>query len=214
MGLVVFQVVNGLSSAQSVITSRSEETRSLTKVMRLIERDFGQIVDRPIYDTDGSNERLETFIGDGDLYLVEFSRQGVRNPLLVKRPEVQRIAYGLASEVGEIVASNSEDLEDFYTQEEPVDETEDEGLLLVRYVWPSLDRADESVPKAQILFEGVEELEFEFLDFDSGGNNWTDFWPSFGKTEKPYAVKMKLVLIKGGNMERTFFIKDVPPPVS
>lgn len=213
MGLVSFQIVNGLSTARQVISERSDISRSLLKTLRIMEQDLEQTVVRPVYDTDGSSERLKPLIGDGDTYLLEFTRQGVRNPLLLKRPGLQRVAYGLVKDIDGIRASNQEQLEEFYQQEEKNFEQND-ILLLVRFVWPSLDRADESIPYAQILFDDVVELEIEYLNHDSGGQDWMDYWPPFGSQERPYAVKMKFELLNYGNFERLFFVRDLPPPAT
>lgn len=215
IGLVSFEIVSGLSTARSVIGERSEATRTVIKSMRIMELDFEQLVDRPIYDSDGSEERLKTFIGDGDDYLVEFSRQGFRNPLLVRRPEVQRVAYALVEDVDDIESSNQEDLSLFYNnqyKEKSEKRAEKSDVyLLVRFIWPNLDRADDALPRAHILFDDVVELEFSFLNYDSSGVDWMDYWPPFSGDGKPYAVKIQLELWRAGNLERLFFVRDIPP---
>lgn len=75
---------------------------------------------------------------------VVFTRGGHRNPLQLPIPSLGRTAYVV----------------------------EDGDLL--RRVWPTLDRAQETDPRDSLLIEEVSDLKWRFLD---GNREWQDDWP-------------------------------------
>ena len=78
-------------------------------------------------------------------WAIEFTRNGWRNPLQAARSDLQRVAY------------------------EWVDEQ------LRRNYWQVLDRAQDSLPREQLLLEDVTELALRFLDHNL---EWQEAWPS------------------------------------
>jgi general secretion pathway protein J len=68
--------------------------------------------------------------------LLELTRSGYANPMKMPRSQLQRVGYQL------------------------------EEKTLYRVTWPVLDRAQDTEPRRQKLFDGVEELTFSFFDQD------------------------------------------------
>ena len=110
-----------------------ERLRSVQRTILTINRDFTQINKRNIRDEFGNPQ---TFINtSNDLnYLVEFTRNGRRNPAKLKRSNLLRVAYQL----------------------------EDEKLS--RLFWPQLDRAPSMEPYESILLDQVERVELRYRD--------------------------------------------------
>jgi general secretion pathway protein J len=68
--------------------------------------------------------------------LLELTRSGYANPMKMPRSQLQRVGYQL------------------------------EEKTLYRITWPVLDRAQDTEPRRQKLFDGVENLSFSFFDKD------------------------------------------------
>ena len=199
LGAGSYRVVSGLALSQYILEEKSESTRNLAKAMRIIERDFEQLAQRAIYDEYGLREAA--VITEGE-YLVEFTRHGVRNPLLKKRSELQRVAYGLV-----------DTLED--DDEQGGNQGELEGQYLVRYLWPVLDRGYKTEPVMQVLLSGIATLSIEYLDGTQKNQEWFSDWPTAtqqsnkGLTDLPKAIRLKIDLAVHGEIERLMQISDL-----
>lgn len=69
-------------------------------------------------------------------------------------------------------------------------------------MWPGLDVAPGIVPQRYVVFSGVAQLEFTYLD-DS--LNWVDAWPQVLNQEAlPRAVQVRIVLDSGEDVVRVF----------
>ena len=118
IGLGANQMLRTIINTHERTQQSMEEIASLTKALTVLQRDFSQVINRPVKD--GYGEPLPPFIvnntasGD-DEHLIEFSRSGWNNPLGLNRSEIQRVAYDVTEE-GE----------------------------LKRYYWLVLDRAEDS----------------------------------------------------------------------
>lgn len=208
LGFACYKVVHGLSLARDSITRNSEQLRWFIRAMNIINQDFSQLTPRKILNESG--KAGAAFDTNGD-YLVEFTRVGVPNPLMVKRAKVARVAYRFTEEM------NSEELKQIESNSFIVDAVGDgkQGYLL-RYVWPVLDRGDKVVPEMQVMLTGVNSLEFEYL---SDRDKWGEEWPPASNTgntsagtDLPYAIKLKIDTQKYGTLERFFQIHVLPPP--
>jgi len=106
-------------------------------------------------------------------YLLEFSSGGRPNPTGIKRSSLQRIAYGVS-----------------------------DGKL-VRYLWPVLDRAQESQPYALDLLDGVTAFDCRYLAAD---RQWSPQWPPVGgkPDDLPLAVEVTLESETMGRFRRLF----------
>ncbi|USE38811.1 type II secretion system minor pseudopilin GspJ [Endozoicomonas sp. SCSIO W0465] len=76
--------------------------------------------------------------------LMEFTRSGWQNPLQLTRSTLQRVAYAA------------------------------EDKQLIRYYWPTLDRAPESARIRQVMMSGVNSLKVRFLN---DRKQWISAWP-------------------------------------
>ncbi len=126
----------------------------------------------------------------GGIYPLSLSRLGWRNPLQLPRSDIQRVAYAL----------------------------EDEAL--VRYYWTVLDRAEDSLPRRQLLLEDVRMLEVSIMDVS--GNNHS-FWPPLGEMAMDpahalAAVSVRMEVPPFGELVRVWDLPSVnllhgPPPL-
>lgn len=203
-----YRILNGILGIQDRLSLHSEEIREISNAVRIIESDFRQIVDRKIIDDDGNN--LAAYVTNTESYgkdvsLIEFTRQGARNPLLSKRSEIIRIGYGYLDEIDEDTTLDFEFSE--ITKKDPI-----QNGYLVRYVWPVLDRGNDNKPVIQLLMKDISSLEIEYLDRDK---NWSSEWPPLSqngvkKSDIPYAVKVTINDKKIGEIERVFSLRSFP----
>lgn len=68
-------------------------------------------------------------------------------------------------------------------------------------LWPTLDAASDVDPRAVTLLEGVAVCEFRYLD---GQGIWQPRWPVANEAERPRAVRVRLVLDDGSEVQRSF----------
>lgn len=69
-------------------------------------------------------------------------------------------------------------------------------------LWSSLDVAPGAVPQRYVVYSGVSQLEFTYLD---ESRNWVDAWPQVGNPETlPRAVQVRIVLDSGEDIVRVF----------
>jgi general secretion pathway protein J len=205
LGFASYKVVHGLSLARDSITKNSEDLRWFVRAMNVVNRDLTQLTPRKIIDESGKT--IAAFDTHGD-YLVEFTRVGVPNPLMVKRAKVARVAYRFSQEL------DSEELKQIEKNELVLKAVGDgkQGYLL-RYVWPVLDRGNKDAPQMQVVLAGVNNLEFEYLE---DKDKWNDEWPPTNDTggssvtDLPYAIKLKINTKKYGLLERFFQIRTLP----
>lgn len=124
----------GLDAVLKTRASLERSQRQLAVVQKAYMRlrdDFQQAQLRPIRDNYGDVQ--PPLLGRSDRG-VEFTRGGWRNPLLLPRSSLQRVAYAL----------------------------DDDGLH--RRIWNQLDRAQDDKPVDSLLLPGVSELHWRFLD--------------------------------------------------
>jgi general secretion pathway protein J len=76
-----------------------EELASFSKALTIIQRDFNQVVNRPVRDNFGDS--LPSFMVNNGNNLIELSRTGWNNPLGLTRSGIQRVAYNI-TEDGEL----------------------------------------------------------------------------------------------------------------
>jgi len=206
LGLGCYKVVHGLALARDTMTKNSEELRQFAKAINTINMDFTQLTARQIRDASGLN--VAAFETGGD-YLVEFSRVGMQNPLMLKRAKVARVAYQFNKEWE---MKDSKNFENNETMKELIGDGK-KGYL-VRYVWPVLDRGNDEEPYMQILLSGINGVEFEYLSDD---RKWKHEWPPSGTQsgssllDLPYAIKVNIDSNKYGLQQRLFKIRDLPP---
>lgn len=107
-----------------------------------------------------------------------FSRGGQRNPLQLPVSSLSRVAYVV-----------------------------EDGQLL-RRVWPTLDRAQETDPRDSVIIEDVTDLKWRYMD---SSREWRETWPpvNFGDGENPpppLAVELNFDSESLGNITLLFRI--------
>ena len=110
-----------------------ERLQSVQRAVLTISRDFTQIIERDIRDEYGNPKPFLDASNELD-YLVEFTRNGRRNPAKLKRSHLLRVAYQF-----------------------------EDGKLL-RLFWPQLDRAPAMEAYETTLLDEVERVELRYLD--------------------------------------------------
>lgn len=110
-----------------------QRLQSIQRAVLSISRDLTQIIERDIRDEYGNTQPF-LLAGNSIDYLLEFTRNGRRNPAKLQRSHLLRVAY-----------------------------QHEDGKLL-RLFWPQLDRAPGMVPYESILLEQVTAVELRFRD--------------------------------------------------
>ncbi|BES71301.1 GspJ family T2SS minor pseudopilin variant XcpW [Marinobacter nanhaiticus D15-8W] len=91
VGIGVWQMINGVIRARDRVDAVAEEFAQLQRAMVVIERDFNQVVNRPIRDIYGDPRYALTSREEG--IVVSLTHQGWRNPLGSRRSDLQRSTY-------------------------------------------------------------------------------------------------------------------------
>lgn len=132
IGLGVWQVINSVVNARDRVSQLAGEFEGLQKAMLLLERDITQVVNRPTRNIYGDFQPALTTLAEG--YEVMLTRQGWRNPLGLRRSQLQRVGWE-------------------YT-----------GSELRRYYWPMLDQGQEDSGRNVLLVENLLNFDVRFLD--------------------------------------------------
>lgn len=132
LGIMSAQLLNNMIRQHDIIDARGAQLTALQRAMTIMQRDVGQIWGRSVRDQYGTE--ILAAVTTEDVFPIEFTRTGWRNPLERQRSNLQRVAY------------------------------EHRDTTLYRYYWPVLDRDIETEPVEQTLMENVLSAEFELLD--------------------------------------------------
>jgi general secretion pathway protein J len=186
ISIAVFAVMSamaygGLSSviSNSTITEAElEKIHNVQHAMFTITRDLTQITNRKIRDEFGNTQPHLTSSGNID-YLVEFTRNGRRNPAKLLRSHLLRVAY-------------------------KIDENK-----LIRLFWPHLDRVQNMEPYEDVLLEGVNLAELRYLDdTNEWHDEWPPLNATAStdtdKINNPRAIEFKLELDEWGELTRIY----------
>jgi general secretion pathway protein J len=181
---------------QDRVVKHSQALRDMQRAMWLLSADFNHIVMRDIREANG--DRSPALIADKDDYLVQFTRQGLRNPMLLRRSSLQRVAYSIGPEP---VDPDDKDNKDDRAKRDK------HARHLLRHVWGVVDRLDETEETIQVLVRDVDEVKLSFMD---AKGDWKDDWPEKKMSDKehirlvPVAIKMEIRTEKDGTIERIF----------
>lgn len=132
IGLGVWQVINSVVNSRDRVNELAEQFAAVQKVMLLLERDITQVVNRPARDIYGDFQPALTSQQGG--YTLSITRLGWRNPLRLRRSELQRVAW------------------------------EYSGSELRRHYWPMVDQGQEDSSREVLLLDHVLSFEVQFLD--------------------------------------------------
>lgn len=217
IGISSTNLLSNIIESKKVTDIRSEQLVTLQRFNQFVSRDVEQIINRRIRDQYG--EPLPALMLDTTDYLAEWSRLGWRNSPISEDPRstIQRIAF-------QTYDINDEECEPAKDRLEDWGEREPEGLCLIRYFWPVLDRAGDTEPNTQIILDLIEEIEIEVLvetqknssDTQSTQSSdapaqqtWHFQFPNLlseGNKEIPIAMRWRLTLPKIGKIERLWLI--------
>lgn len=183
VSMAVFAVLAGFAYSTlaqtllsaEILNERMDRLQALQRTMRLMTDDLQQLAPRPIRDELGDNLRPALDTGFQSGFALELTRSGWSNPIVLPRSTQQRAAYRI--EDGE----------------------------LIRFHWYTLDRTLSNEPVSVTLLDGVEGLQFRFLD---GNDDYTEQWPplnlpgALGARQRPRAVEVTLLLEEEGEIRR------------
>lgn len=158
-----------------MLGERMDRLQAIQRTMRLLSTDLFQSAPRPVRDELG-----ETYMPSvrSDLlgnFALELTHGGWPNPAGLQRSTLQRTAYRIEEET------------------------------ITRLHWSVLDRTYSNEPLAMVLLDGVQGLNFRFLQ-DNG--EWTEQWPPQGPQGtagvglRPRAVEIVLTLFDEGELTR------------
>ncbi len=175
MAAMAYSTLNQVMLSAEFLNDRMDRLQALQRTMRMLTDDIQQLVPRPVRDELGENFRPALDTGFQTGYAIEMTRGGWSNPITLPRSTLQRVAYRI----------------------------EDDAL--VRYQWFTLDRTLSNVPRGITLLDGVEGVEFRFMQ-DNG--EFTNQWPPLnqaggqGGRLRPRAIEIVLLLENEGELTR------------
>jgi len=142
MAAIAYSGLNNVLLAREQTEEHSRDLQQLQTAMNWLARDVEQTIDRGVRSEYG--ELLAPLIGNEfEGYLIEFTRDGWRNPANHARSSLQRVAYAVRDH------------------------------KLLRAYWRVLDRAEDSKPYEQVLLDGVNAVEIRYLaDGDEWQTSW------------------------------------------
>jgi len=132
IGLGVWQVIGSVVNSRDRVNELAGKFENIQKVMLLLERDIVQIVNRPARDLYGDFQPALTSRDEG--YALLLTRQGWRNPLGLRRSELQRVAW------------------------------EYSGNELRRHYWSVVDQGQDDSSRSVLLLDNVQAFDIQFLD--------------------------------------------------
>lgn len=180
VSVMAYTGLNTVLNAEHETRWQAAQLKRLQMGFSLLGRDVSQAVARPVRDEFG--QALPAFqyqlnrLGQSSL---ELTHTGHRNPGLLPRSHLRRVAYLL-----------------------------DDEERLVRKTWTTLDRADDAQPYEQVMLEGVKRLELRFLDqareWQSSWPPQSNDVENPNLTLLPLAVEIRLVSDIWGEIRRVY----------
>lgn len=150
IGVGSSQLLRTIVDTRDLTEGSSARIMDLQRAMASLDRDLAQFTFRAIRDEYG--EERDALLVGGDLYVLEFSRVGWRNPRQLPRSNIQRVAY--QSIDGEFI----------------------------RHFWFVLDRAEDAEPMTQVLLRDVVSVRVNVLDDEGNASDvWPQFDNSSAK---------------------------------
>lgn len=193
MSVGAFHILQGAIASHRQSDQRMEQFDALNRMLRSIESDLRQSIDRPIRDSDG--DTLAAFIGQ--LESLEFTHGGWNN-----RPRA--------------IAKNRQPAHSTLRRSgyrQTVKPTEEGGYitLLSRQQWVVLDRARDSKAVTTLAIP-IHRISFNYL---SHNRVWHNQWPAIinsAETDQslPLAIKLDLQTTQFGLVTRLFYVGHSP----
>ncbi|MGC8118876.1 type II secretion system minor pseudopilin GspJ [Marinobacter sp. VGCF2001] len=187
IGLGVWQVVSSVMNSRDRVDEVAEAFDGLQKTMLLLERDINQIVNRPARDVYG--DYSPSLTSRDNAFALMLTRQGWRNPLGLRRSELQRVAWE-------------------YT-----------GTGLHRRYWPVVDQGQDDESVDILLVDNVSAFDVRFLDDQGNWRDqWPEEETLARMTPGsrpdialPRGIEITLEHERFGELTRTFSLPDFEP---
>ena len=180
IGVISAQLLSQVVTSNQTLTDRGARLQDLHRAMQVMQRDIMQMTNRPIRDNFGDFQPALKIGPDG---VMEFSRTGWRNPLGLRRAEIQRVAY-----------------------------LWDEDKLQRAY-WNVLDRAVDSEPQYQTVLQEVDRVEFFVIDVSGNEYPfWPNPGQAAGAldpAQQPAGIIVRIEAAPFGEVERVWEIVGV-----
>ena len=192
----VYRVLSTMVDSQDRITTHVNALRELQRSLRFIAMDTNQLVMRDVRMPD--DKRSPALVSDSDDYLLQFTRQGLRNPLLETRSDLERVAYSVGAPP--------------HDSTNQIQKKRRKGKSLLRHTWGAVDRRASAKENIQVLFDDVDDASLEFMN---PKGDWKKEWPekkSDGKEHArtlPVAIKLTLKTAQYGVLEQVFQVGDI-----
>ncbi len=199
----VYRVLSAMVDTQDRVVTHADSVRELQRAMWIIGADIEQVVMRDVRAD--YNDRSAAMVSDDDDYLLQFTRQGLRNPLLYNRSDLMRVGYSLGVEP----VSDIPDEKPVTRKKKRSDKPEQH---LLRNVWGAVDRIEITRIETQVLLHDVEEVELSFLNEE---RKWVQRWPEKKPDDRahvrvlPVAVKIMIKTRQFGEITRVYQLGNV-----
>ncbi|MBU0730674.1 MAG: type II secretion system minor pseudopilin GspJ [Proteobacteria bacterium] len=142
LATIAYGGLNSIIDTRVAVAGESARLAQLQRAFSIMERDVEQAVSRSIRDELGEFQPAMLLRGDSVEPVLEFTRNGWRNPTGSARSNLQRVAYG--------IRENN----------------------LIRYHWPVLDRVQDTAAIERVVLEGVDAFQVSFFRADSWHEVW------------------------------------------
>jgi general secretion pathway protein J len=201
----VYRVLSAMVATQESVVSHSESLHDIQQAMWIMSADIEQVVMRDVGDD--SRRRQSAMSSEEDDYLLQFTRQGLRNPLLFNRSDLQRVAYSLGDDPDDSGRDGKRNSDATARKR-----SDKKSQHLLRHTWGAVDRVADTQEIVQVLLPDVEEMNVEFMNQEG---KWLQRWPEKKLNDRehgrelPVAIKIELETIKYGTINRFFQIGNV-----
>lgn len=199
IGVASYRVLSTVIASEKVGAVHSQELGRLQKALTIIDRDIQQLVVRDIRSLSSTESIISQhyLLVHAENYPLEFSRAGRRNPLLLARSSLQRVAYDIGTH------PNTDDANSPHYG--------DEQQYLRRHLWSHLDRIGETSRITQVLMADVKQISVAVL---TEGGRYID-WPKRdaqgnivtklnNKPARPLAIELSIEYGEAGQLSRIY----------
>ena len=180
IGVASYQVLNTTIESQRSGEAYSKQLALQQRAMMIIDRDMQQIIARDVRTS--ATENASFLVVNGEVFPLEFTRGGQRNPLSLPRSSMQRIAYdvGLHPEAANRTSKHYQD----------------ETRYLRRHIWSALDRNEDTTRIVQTLLPGVDQVDVAVITEQGRYIQWPVAQSADSSTNekpiKPIAIELSL----------------------
>ncbi|ARN75597.1 type II secretion system minor pseudopilin GspJ [Oceanicoccus sagamiensis] len=190
IGIASYQVLNTTIQSQQATEVYSRLLSQRQKALMIIDRDLQQVLVRNIRNT--TSDSVSFLEVNQQNYPLEFSRGGHRNPLMLPRSSMQRIAY----DIGPHPQSANRDSQHY----------RDGRRYLRRHIWPMLDREEDASAIVQVLLPDIATLSITVVSEQGRHRQWP--LPEEEGAEdtppEPLAIEMAVVNQAGDQFTRLY----------